>query len=394
MSTPSSVSMSPALRADIERWFARRGVPQLIEGYSSEPAMDARATPLLAGWLILGTIRDWGTNPEWTAAANALGIAATLAWMAVAWALVRRARGRPAWARQARFDVIDIATMALLPAVPAALIDGSAREAVTAALGALTGIGVVYVIVGFGVIEIGIWALVRLWQQLTYLVGLVARTLPILLIIVVFLLFASEIWEVAHALSTVELAVVLLLLLLLAGLFVGTAFQRELREIEADPDPNWPLAQAHGTPVEPLVNSNGADRIDLPRLSWLQRGNLTLLVVVPTLLQATFVAVVVMLVLAVFAAFIIPIPVLDAWIGEPPRTLVTVELLGEARAVTAELLIVCALLGGIVGLYFSGLAISDPAYRSERFDRDVAGVRELIAARAIYVHALRAATPA
>jgi len=62
--------------------------------------------------------------------------------------------------------------------------------------------------------------------------------------------------------------------------------------------------------------------------------------------------------------------------------------------VTAELLIVCALLGGIVGLYFSGLAISDPAYRSERFDRDVASVRELIAARAIYVHALRAATPA
>jgi hypothetical protein len=394
MSTPSSVSMSPALRADVERWFARRGVPQLIEGYSSEPAMDARATPLLAGWLILGTIRDWGTNPDWTAAANALGIAATLTWMAVAWVLVRRVRGRPAWTRQATFDVLDIATMALLPAAPAAFIDGSAREAVTSALGALTGIGVVYVIVGFGVIEIGIWAVVRLWQQLTYLVGLVARTLPILLIIVVFLLFASELWQVAHAVSTEELAVVLLLLILLAGLFVGTAFRGELRQIEADPDPNWPLTQAHGTPVEALAKRNGADRIDVPRLNWLQRGNLTLLVVVPTVLQATFVAVVVMVVLAVFAAFIIPMPVLDAWIGEPPRTLVTVELLGEARALTAEMLIVCALLGGIVGLYFSGLAISDPAYRSERFDRDVAGVRELIAARAIYVHALRAAAPA
>ena len=110
--------MSPALRADMERWLARRGVPQLIEGYSWEPAMDARATPLLAGWLILGTIRDWGTNPEWTAAANALGIAATLTWMAVVWALVRRARGRPAFKRQATFDLVDIATLALLPALP------------------------------------------------------------------------------------------------------------------------------------------------------------------------------------------------------------------------------------------------------------------------------------
>ena len=394
MSKASSVSMSPALRADIEGWFARRGVPQLIEGYSSEPAMDARATPLLAGWLILGTVRDWGTNPDWTAAANALGIATTLTWMAVVWVLVRRVRGRPAWMRQATFDVVDIATMALLPAVPAALIDGSAREAVTSALGALTGIGVVYVIVGFGMIEIGVWALVRLWQQLTYLVGLVARTLPILLIIVVFLLFTSEIWEVAHALSPEELAVVLVLLLLLAGLFVGTAFRGELRQIEADPDPTWPLTQTHGTPVEPLAKSIGSDRIDVPRLSWLQRGNLTLLVVVPTVLQATFLAVVVMVVLTLFAAFIIPMPVLGAWIGEPPRTLVTVDFLGEARALTAEMLMVCALLGGIVGLYFSGLAISDPAYRSERFDRDVAGVRELIAARAIYLHALRAAAPA
>jgi hypothetical protein len=39
------------LRREIERWFARRGVPQLIEGYSSERAMDSRAAPLIALWV-------------------------------------------------------------------------------------------------------------------------------------------------------------------------------------------------------------------------------------------------------------------------------------------------------------------------------------------------------
>ena len=48
-----------------------------------------------------------------------------------------------------------------------------------------------------------------------------------------------------------------------------------------------------------------------------------------------------------------------------------------------------AVLGGIVGLYFSGLAITDATYRSEGFDREVAGVREILAARALYLEALR-----
>ena len=382
--------MSPTVRAEIERWFARRGVPQLIDGYSSEPAMDARAAPLLVGWLILGTIWGWGTRPDWPVAANVAGIIGTLVFMAVAWTIVRRVRGRPAWPRQTTFDLADIATMALLPVVPAALIDVSGVEAISAGVGALTGIGVVYLIVGFGVIEIGLWAIDRLWQQLTYLIGLVARTLPILLIIVIFTLFESAIWQVAHALSAGELVAVLGLLLLLAALFVGTAFRRELREIEADADPERMIADARETPARAVADADVVDPFAVPRLSWLQRGNLTLLVVVPTMLQATFVAIVVAAFLAALATFIIPASVLAGWIGEAPRVLVTVDLLGESRALTAEILTVCALLGGIVGLYFSGLAISDPAYRSERFDRDVAGVRQLVAARAIYAAALRA----
>jgi hypothetical protein len=65
-------------------------------------------------------------------------------------------------------------------------------------------------------------------------------------------------------------------------------------------------------------------------------------------------------------------------------------LLDEVRIVSEEMIVVCSVLGGIVGLYFSGLGITDPAYRSEGFDREVAGVREILAARALYLGALDA----
>jgi hypothetical protein len=286
------------------------------------------------------------------------------------------------------FDLVDIATLAALPAIPAAVIESSALELVASAVGALTGIGVVYLIVGFGLIEIGRWALERLWQQLTYLAELIARTLPILLILVIFLPFESEIWQVARDISTIELGAVLLLLTLLSGLLVATAFRRELRRLESPANADWLLNEARGTPAEALLPGTGL-AMEVPQLSWLQRGNLTLLVVVPTLLQAAVAGLVVALVLAALAGFIIPEAIQASWMGDVPRTIVSVDIMDEPRALTAEVLIVSSVLGGIIGLYFSGLAVTDPAYRAQQFDQDVGGVAQLLGARAVYLAAAR-----
>ncbi len=351
--------------------------------------MDSRAAPLISLWLIVGTIRDWGTRPDWPVAWNAIGIAATIAWMAVVWAVVSRLRHRPMALRPSTFDAFDIATIGLLPALPAALVDQNAAEFVAATLGALAGIGVIYIVIGFGLIEIGMWAFERLWLQLTHLVGLVARTLPVLVILVVFLLFGTEIWQVAHATNVSELALLLAFLLLMASIFGATAFRGELARLEQDLDRSRILECAAGTPVEPLLAAASPALAGVPRLSWLHRSNVTLLVVVPLVLQAAAVGLVVTAFLIVFAALAIPGEVQTSWIGAVPRVVIEYALLNEPRILSAELLIVSAVLGGIVGLYFSGLAISDPTYRSEQFDRDVDGVRELLAARAVYVDAIR-----
>jgi hypothetical protein len=387
-SPSSSGAIDPATRRAIEVWLARRGVPQLIEGYNSEPAMDARAAPFISLWLVLGTIRDWGTRPDWPIGLNAIGIAVTIAWMAVVWVAVSRMRGRSPWTRPTTFDLIDIATIALLPAIPAALIDGTPREAITATLGALTGIGVIYVVVGFGLLEIGAWAIERLWLQVTHIVELVARTLPLLLILVVFLLFAAEIWEAAHEMNGLELGAVLLLLLLLAALLIVSSFRRELRRLEAGAAVEAMSADVADTPAAQLAGQMAPEVTRGPPLTRLERSNLTLLVAIPHLLQAIAVGAVVAAFLVAFGMLVIPIEVQESWIGAPSRLVASASVGGEVRTVSEELLIVTALLGGIVGLYFSGLAISDPTYRSEGFDREVGEVRRLLAVRAVYRAAL------
>jgi hypothetical protein len=340
--------------------------------------------------LIFGTIKDWGTRPDWPIQLNVAGIAATFAWMGVTWLAISRLRHRPMLIRPSTFDLADILMIALLPAIPAALIDADAWEAVRAFLGALTGVGVIYVIIGFGMIEIGAWAIERLWVQVTHIVELVARTLPVLLILVIFLLFAAELWEAAHVMSWAELGLVLLLLLVVALLLVVISFRGQLIALETREDDDGVLADAAGTPAAPLIETCDGDVVPTPPLTWLERSNVALLVAIPQLLQATAVGVAVMAFLVIFSLIAIPTSVQEAWMGAPPRVVLGMTLLDEVRVVSEEMIVVATVLGGIVGLYFSGLGITDATYRSEGFDREVAGVREILAARALYLDALEA----
>jgi hypothetical protein len=379
--------MDPDTRAAIERWFVRRGVPQLVEGYGSETRLDTRAAPLIVGWLLLGTVLFWGVNAGWSEPANMAAALVTALAVPVVFVAVRRLRRRPPISRTITFDVLEIGILAATPAVASGLIEWSARELVIAFLNALLGIGAIYVVILFGLGELAFWALGRLRSQAAGIAGLLATTLPILLILVAFLLFAAEIWEAGHALSGGELLAVIGLLIAIGALLVVTTFRAELTRVAGM---EWTdvVHHAAGTPLEPLaptVRPNAGAR----PLGWLERLNLTALVLLNQLIQSAFVALLITAFLVVLGLIAIPAGVQEGWIGEAVTTVVRFELLGEERRLSSELLRVSALLGGIVGLYFTGLAITDAAaQRSGEFRRAVADVHQLLAARAVYRAAL------
>lgn len=399
MSDAPGQAISPIMtehtRRDIERFFIRRGVPQLVDGYATEARMDASAAPYIAGWLLLGTLLYWGTRPDWPAALNAAGIVGTVTFVALGYMAVSLARHRRLEVPPKTFDVIDIGTLGLLPGIASGLIDWSALEFAVTTLNALLGIGVIYVAVGFGVVEIVFWALRRLSEQLTAIIGLVARTLPVLLILVVFLLFAAEIWEVAAALSVTEMAAVIVLLGLAATLLVVTTARAELAAMEARRDPEALRDDARRTAAGPIVDDVPAHALsEVRRLSGLERGNLVVLMLFSQLLQSAFVALMVGAFLTAFGLLVLPLDIQQGWSGQQPRTILAFSLLGDVRTLSAELVTVSGILGGIVGLYFTGLSVADSAYRPDHFGRVVDEARELVSARTIYLGALSASLAA
>jgi hypothetical protein len=370
-------------RREIERWFAARGVPQLIEGYSTEQRMDARALPWIGGWIVLGTFLIWTRRSELSQLDNAVaGTIALVATLAVL-AAILFLRGHLPFRASARLDLLDIALIGLVPAVAAAVVHGEPSVVLRAGGSVLLGVGAIYLVIGFGLVEIGAWALGHLRGQLTQISTLVARTLPVLLILVVFLLFASELWQAANTLAGADLAAVVALLLLVATVLVVTRAREEVRRLEADRGDDASVAQLSGTPAEPLaeVMRRGPRR----PLTWQERLNLVFLMLVSQLAQSLFVGLLVTLFLVVLGVLAIPEQVQELWVVDGVREVLAFELFGEDRLVSSELLITAGLLGGMCALYFTGLALTDATYRAEFHARVIADVEQIMAVHTAYL---------
>ena len=106
---------------------------------------------------------------------------------------------------------------------------------------------------------------------------------------------------------------------------------------------------------------------------------------VSQLVQSLFVGLLVTLFLVALGVLAIPASVQEQWVGGPVRTLLGFELLGEPRLVSTELLVTAGLLGGVCALYFTGLALTDAAYRAEFHARVVAEVEEIMTVHAAYL---------
>jgi hypothetical protein len=371
-------------RHQIERWFAARGVPQLIEGYSTEQRMDARALPWIGGWIVLGTFLIWTRRPELSqfdnVVAGTIALVATLAVLAAILFL----RGHLPFQASARLDLLDIALIGLVPAVAAAIVHGEPSVVLRAGGSVLLGVGAIYLVIGFGLVEIGAWALGHLRGQLTQISTLVARTLPVLLILVVFLLFASELWQAANTLAGADLAAVVALLLLVATVLVVTRAREEVRRLEADRGDDASVAQLSGTPAEPLadVMRSGPRR----PLTWQERLNLVFLMLVSQLAQSLFVGLLVTLFLVALGVLAIPEQVQELWVVDGTvREVLAFELFGEDRLVSSELLITAGLLGGMCALYFTGLALTDATFRAEFHARVIADVEQIMAVHTAYL---------
>jgi len=344
--------------AAYERRLRRAGLPLLIEDYSAWEDVFTRAVALL-GLVFIGQLLG-AVQLDWPLWANVLALAGGLAILLGGVTLINRRRGRRALAIPERVGPAELAGFVIVPALLPLVFGGQVVSAIVTAAGNLVLLGVVYLVVGIGLLSILRWAAGRLLVQLAAALKLLTRAVPVLLIFMIVLFVNTEMWQVFSAVSDPALAGVVALFVGLGSAFIGGRLPREVRALERD------------------LGGSG------PPLTGRQRFNVGLVLFVGQGLQVLVVSLLVGAFFVAFGALAITPDVIESWIEHPPHALVA----GEA-ALSEELLKVSGALGAFSGLYYAIAVLTDTTYREELLEDVERSMRETFADRARYL-ALRA----
>jgi hypothetical protein len=243
-----------------------------------------------------------------------------------------------------------------------------------------------YAVTALGARPILTWAVARTVGGLRHLLPMIARSLPLLVVFVLFLFINAEVWHVAANLDGAVLWLVVVLFLGLGTAFFVMRLPDEIDRADDELDDERIVTVTRGTPVAGEVAAVAAARPGLLTaetvLTRFERTNLMLALVVVQLSQVLLVALSLLLFLLGFGTLAMRREVVEAWIGERTTHLSGLENL------SVELFQVSVFLAAFSAFYISVTAVTDDAYRGAFFTGVMEELERSIAVRAAY-HAVR-----
>lgn len=317
-----------------EHRFRRAGLPSFVADYRASEDTWTRAAPVLvlvAVVEILGAI-----DLDWPLLANLGALAGGLAIMLAAFALTNRLRGRRPFALPDEIGKLELAAFVVVPAVLPAIFGGQTTSAGVTAAANLALLGVLYVVIAYGVVFMVLWAVRRVGEQLTASARLLARAIPLLLLFAVVLFINTEMWQVFADATWGRLAAVVGLLVAVGVLFLVVRVPGEVTALEQ--------GVAEGPP-----------------LTRRQRVNVGLVLFVSQALQVLVVSLAVFAFFVAFGLLAIDDAVITAWTGHPPTFVVDVGGVEVSR----ELLRVSVGIAALSGVYYAITVLTDTVYRAE-----------------------------
>lgn len=368
---------------DIERWFVRRGVPHFIDQYAPTTDIWTRSAPLLAIAYIAGGFNALDLD-DWSLAKNLAMSAAVIGVLAAGWAITNLVRHRPFFARPTVVGAPELATFLIGPAVPSAIVAQWGDVAKSSVEGIII-LAIIYVTTSYAVLSLIRWAARRTLTQISAVVGLVARALPLLLVFTAVIFLAPEIWQVAGTSVGIVYIFTLSIFFVLGALFVLSRIPTITRGLSTF---------ATWTEVRELLPGTPAAAIDVPadgeppafQLSGRQRFNAGLVAVFSQALQITLVSVLLSAFYIVFGLLAISEAITTSWTtASDVHVLLTFHLDGRTLVITEPLLRVAGFLSAFTGMYFTVVLSTDATYKEE-FAQDVEPqIRQALAVRAAYL---------
>ncbi len=376
------MSVSSDLRPVTERWFVKRGVPHLIADYEPSTRVWTRAKPFLIGVLILEAMLPF--SDRYTGASQGLVFVASVGIMLGAVMVFNRLRGRRMFDALDEVELPELAFFVLAPAAVVFVLDTNriapALRYVAANLGLLV---LVYVVVGFGLLPMIRWSIGNMVHHLQAVFRLFARTLPVLLVLTVFMFINAEIWQVAHLVGPPAFAIVGGLVVLIGLGFLWLSSDEVIDEI--DEFENWDdvLSMVGDSPL--AGTSRPSSELTKSKLTRSGRLNLRMLVLVSLTTQVVLVGLLVVGFYLVLGAIFINREVLLLWTEATEVVeLASYRIGGLDLLLTREHLRVAGLVGALSGLNAAVSALTDQAYRETFLAELASEVRENLAVERVY----------
>ena len=389
---PSAGVAEPGEIDAIERWFVARGLPHFVERHDSATVIWGRALPLLVpAYLLLGLnaldLRDFSVVKNLAVAAFVLAIAV------VTWVAANALRRRPLFERPHDIGPAELAVFVLVPVVPSLLI-GQWGDAVQTFLYAVGLLALLWSLTSYGVPTLLAWAWQRTSAQLSLLLSVLARALPLLLLFSAFLFINAEAWQVAGTLTGPVYVAALGIFFLLGATFVLTRIPPLMRSLNTFASWAEVTALASDTPAQAVLDELHPDTERDPgagRPSVRQRVNIGLLTVFSQAIQVTLVGTGLAAFFVVFGFLAIPEATAASWTAlDDVHVLVRWHVGGRALVISDPLLRVAGFLGAFGAMYFTVLLSTDSTYREEFADDVAPQLRQALAVRCVY-RAARAA---
>jgi hypothetical protein len=224
------------------------------------------------------------------------------------------------------------------------------------------------------------WGLRCAYRQLGTVGTMATRALPLLVIVVLFAFFSTEMWQIANELSRERMWWLVAVFAVLAVLFMIAVLREELRTMVDD-------AASSGLPALPdkLADLGVADSpTGTQPLAHGERANLMLVLFLAQALQIAMLAVLVFCLFIGLGMLAIHPNVVDDWLG-PGTSTEYGTLFGITLPVPNALVQLSIFLSVFSGLYFTASAATDPVYRKAFFEPLVTDVRVSLAVRHAYL---------
>ena len=388
--------MSEFDRRAAEAWFRRRGLPLVVRRDERGSRLLQRAVPALVFVLVndplLALVTELINVPDdefKRRMANTAYVFALLAAVVAAIVVpIIAGWGASVWmsrlSRRGRWILARVVLLLAVVALP--LIEW--RAGLRALwLAAAINIGVTLLMLFFvwvGAGSILAWGLRKAVAELSTVGRMATKALPLLVLVVIFAFFSTEMWQIASELPRWRLWLVVALFAVLAVLFMAARLDEELvRMIDTvAADRLDDLAGVlRGTPLAAGVDGQPVADVPLGRR---ERANITLVLFVAQLLQILVMSVLVFCVLIALGALAISGPVIDSWLGAG-ASLREGTLFGVHLPLSHGLVQVSLFLAAFSGLYFAASAATDQHYREAFFEPLLADVRVSLAARQVYL---------